>query len=165
MLVNPTTYNNSMTPFLWYHFKALAVHYTNDGARTTRYNGACCENILHILLYEVVITRKILSLLCWDEIKCPKQRGYHWTYPMLQAVSVIGAHHVIRVAILRTLRYSLGYSRKTWIFRISRRSADAISVIRAGHYAVGVIPNIHSCANSVINLAGELLRFPRAWRR
>ena len=81
---------------------------------------------------------------------------------MLQAVDVIGAHHVIRVAILRALRYSLGYSRKTWIFRISRRSADAIGVIRAGHYAVGVIPNIHSCANSVMNLAGALLRFPRA---
>ena len=40
-----------------------------------------------------------------------------------------------------------------------------ISVIRAGHNAVGVIPNIHSCANSVMNLAGALLRFPRAWRR
>ena len=84
---------------------------------------------------------------------------------MLQAVSVIGAHHVIRVAILRALRYLLGYSHKTWIFRISRSSADAISVIRAGHYAVGVMPYIHSCANSVMNLAGALLRFPRAWRR
>ena len=76
---------------------------------------------------------------------------------MLQAVSVIGAHHVIRVAILRALRYSLGYSQKTWIFRISRSSADAIGVIRAGHYAAGVIPNIHSCANSVMNLAGALI--------
>ena len=84
---------------------------------------------------------------------------------MLQAVSVIGAHHVIRVAILRALRYLLGYSHKTWISRISRSYADAISVIRAGHYAVGVIPNIHSCANSVMNLAWALLRFPRAWRR
>ena len=84
---------------------------------------------------------------------------------VLQAVSVIGAYNVIRVAILRALRYPFGYSHKTWIFRISRSSADAISVIRAGHYAVGVIPNIHSCANSVMNLAGALLRFPRAWRR
>ena len=84
---------------------------------------------------------------------------------LLQAVSVICAHHVIRVAILRALRYSLGYSHKTWIFRISRSSADAISVLRAGHYAVGVMPNIHSCANSVMNLAGALLRFPRALRR
>ena len=84
---------------------------------------------------------------------------------MLQAVSVIGAHHVIRVAILRALLYSLGYSHKTWIFRISRSSADAISVIRAGHYAVGVMPNIHSWANSVMDLAVALLRFPRAWCR
>ena len=61
-------------------------------------------------------------------------------------------------------RYSVGYSHKTWIFRISRSSADAISVIRASHYAVGVIPNIHGCANSVMNLAWALLRFPRAWR-
>ena len=83
---------------------------------------------------------------------------------VLQAVSVIGVHHVIRVAILRALRYSLEYSHKTWIFRISRSSADAISVICAGHYAVGVIPNIHSCANSVMNLAwGTLLRFSHAW--
>ena len=88
-----------------------------------------------------------------------------WTLYLLQTVSVIGANHVIRVAILRALRYSLGYSHKTWTFRISRSSADTISVIRAGHYAVGVIPNIHSCANSVMNLAGALLRFPRAWRR
>ena len=84
---------------------------------------------------------------------------------VLQVVSVIGANHVIRVAILRALRYPLVYSHKTWIFRISRSSADAISVIRAGHYAVDVIPNIHNCANSVMNLAGALLRFPRAWRR
>ena len=84
---------------------------------------------------------------------------------LLQAVSVIGAHHVIRVAILRALRYSLGYSHKTWILRISRSSADTISVIRVGHYTVGVIPNIHSCANSVMNLAWALLRFPRACRR
>ena len=84
---------------------------------------------------------------------------------LLQAVSVIGAHDVIRLAILRALCYTLGYSHKTWILRISRSSADAISVIRAGHYAVGVIPNIYSCANSVMNLAWTLLRFPRAWRR
>ena len=81
---------------------------------------------------------------------------------MLQAVSVIGANHAILVAILRALRYSLGYFHKTWIFRISRSSDDAISVIRTGHYAVGVIPSIHSCANSVMNLAGALLRFRRA---
>ena len=82
---------------------------------------------------------------------------------LLQAVSVIGAHHFIRVAILRALRYSLGYSHKTWIFRISRSSVDAISVIRAGHYAFGLMPNIHSCANSVMNLAVALLRFPHPW--
>ena len=74
-------------------------------------------------------------------------------YQLLQAVSVIGAHHVFRVAVLRAFRYSLGYSHKTWIFRVSRSSADAIGAIRAGHYAVGGLPNIHSCANSVINLA------------
>ena len=48
--------------------------------------------------------------------------------------------------------YSLGYSHKTWIFRISRSSAATISVIRTGHYVVGVIPNIHSCGNSIMNL-------------
>ena len=78
---------------------------------------------------------------------------------------MIGANHVIRVAIFLALGYSLGYSHKTWIFRISRSSADASSEIRAGHYAVGVIANIHSCANSFMNLAGALLRFPHAWRR
>ena len=88
-----------------------------------------------------------------------------YSHLLLQAVSVIGAHHVIRVAILRALRYSPGYSHKTWILRILRSSADAISVIRVGHYAVGVIPNIHSCANSVMNLAWALLQFQRAWRR
>ena len=50
------------------------------------------------------------------------------THDLLQAVSVIGAHHVIRVAILRALCYSLGYSHKTWIFRISR-SSGAVSVM------------------------------------
>ena len=42
----------------------------------------------------------------------------------------------MRVAILRALRDSLGYSHKTWILRISRSSGDAISVICAGHYAL-----------------------------
>ena len=58
-------------------------------------------------------------------------------------------------------RYSRGYFDMTWIFRISRSSADAISVIRAGHYAVGVIPNIHSCANSVMNLSTQISLFSR----
>ena len=53
----------------------------------------------------------------------------------------------------------------TWVFRISRGSANAISVICPGPYAVGVIPNIHNFANSVMTLSGALLRFPRAWCR
>ena len=68
---------------------------------------------------------------------------------VLQAVSVIGAHHVIRVAILRALRYSLWCSHKTWILRISCSSADAISVIRAAitplaWYQISIVARIAS---------------------
>ena len=51
---------------------------------------------------------------------------------LLQAVSVILAHNVIGVAIRSGLRYWLGYSHKTWIFRISRSFPAAISVIPRG---------------------------------
>ena len=51
---------------------------------------------------------------------------------VLQAVSVILAHNVIGVTIRSGLRYWLGYSHKTWIFRISRSFPAAISVIPRG---------------------------------
>ena len=121
----------------------------NDGIIKYIHHG--CQGILNCCYSNIQNSDK--SVGCYNQIY------------LLQAFSVIGAHHVIRVVILRVLGYSVGYSHKTWIFRISRSSADAISVIRAGHYAVGVMPNVHSCANNVMNLAGALLRFPRAWCR
>ena len=75
---------------------------------------------------------------------------------MLQTASVIHAHNVIGMAIRRALRYRLGYSHKSWIFRISRSFAAANNVTRERNRAVGVIPNIHSCANSVMNLSGDI---------
>ena len=46
---------------------------------------------------------------------------------MLQAISVIPADNMIRVAIWRALGYRNGYSNKTWIFRFSRCSARDIA--------------------------------------
>ena len=84
---------------------------------------------------------------------------------LLQAISVIHAVNMIRMAIRRALGYRHGYSHKTWIIRLSRCSAAANNAIRAGHCATGANHNIHSCANSVMERTIPLLRFPRAWRR
>ena len=54
------------------------------------------------------------------------------TKQLWQATSVIRADNMIRVAIRRTLGYPHGYCHKTWIFRISRCSADENNVIRSG---------------------------------
>ena len=81
--------------------------------------------------------------------------------PVLQAISVIHADNMIRVAIRRALGYRHGYPHKTWIFRFWRCSAAANNAIRVGHCATGAIHNINDCANIVM----ELSRFPRAWRR
>ena len=48
---------------------------------------------------------------------------------------------------------------KRWIFRISLTSPAAKSAIRAGHCAVCTMHDIHSCANSAMNLAGILLPY------
>ena len=87
---------------------------------------------------------------------------HYWSL-MLQTESLIPADYMVGVDIRRGLRDGHGDSPKTWIFRIPRSSPAAVSVIRVGHCAVGAIHNIHSCANSVMKLAGALLRFPRAW--
>ena len=85
-------------------------------------------------------------------------------WQVLQAVSVIVADNMIRVAIRRALGYRHGYSHKTWIFRFPRCSVAANNAIRTGHCAPGAIHNIHSCANSVMEGTIPLLRFLRAWR-
>ena len=82
----------------------------------------------------------------------------------VQALSVIHANNMLRVAIRRALGYRHGYCHTTWIFRFSRCSAAANNAIRAWHCATGAIHNIHICANSVMEQNIPLLRFPRAWR-
>ena len=76
---------------------------------------------------------------------------------------MIYAHNVIGVAIRRALRYWIGYSHRSCIFRISRSFAAANNVIREGHRAARVIPNIHSCSNSVMDRSGKISLFPRGY--
>ena len=66
----------------------------------------------------------------------------------------------ISLSCLYTQRYWLGYFHKSWIFR---SFAAANNVICEGHCTSGVMPNIHSCANSVMNLSGKTSPFPRGY--
>ena len=78
--------------------------------------------------------------MMWEDWFCVVLNGM-WV--LLQAVSVIHAHNVIGVAI--------------------RRFSAPNNVIREGHCAVGVMPNINSCANIVMNLSGKISPFPRGY--
>ena len=53
---------------------------------------------------------------------------------VLQAISVIPADNMIRVAIRRALGYRHGYSHKTWLFRFPRCFATANDAIREGRW-------------------------------
>ena len=80
-----------------------------------------------VLFLSDIVSIDLAKHLLWTKLLSTRNM-----WKLLQAVSMILAHNVIGVAIGRGLRYWLGYSHKTWIFRISRSFPAAISVIPRG---------------------------------
>ena len=69
-----------------------------------------------MLKHQPTVTKYSAKCFCWKPFIVSNAKPWQ----VLQAVSVIRADSMIRVAIRRALGYRHGYSHKTWIFRFSR---------------------------------------------